>query len=73
MIGKRNKLVVGVAALCAALGLGVPVVAASTSAEQPAAAGGVSDIQRASKSSGGEGDVVAAAEPRLDERSAPAP
>ena len=68
---KRNKLIVALGALCAALAIGVPVVAASSS-EQAAAAGGASDIQRASTSSGGEGDVVGAAQPRVDWQPAPA-
>ena len=70
---KRTKLVVALGALCAALAIGIPVAAASASTEQPAAAGGVSDIERASRASGGEGDIVAAAKPGSDWQSAPAP
>ena len=64
----RNKLIVALGAVCAAIAIGVPVAAASSSSEQPAAAGGVGDIERASKGSGGEGDIVAAAKPGGDEQ-----
>ena len=71
---KKNKLIVAVAAACAALAIGVSVAAASSSSEQPAAAGQSGEVvQRASKSSGGEGDIVAAATPRVDQQPAPAP
>ena len=72
---KRNKLIVTVATACAALAVGVPVVAASSSSEQPAPAGQSGEVvPRASKGSGGEGDIVAAAAtPRIDAQPAPAP
>ena len=71
---KRNKLIV-VATACAALAVGVPGVAASSSSEQPAPAGQSGEVvPRASKGSGGEGDIVAAAAtPRIDAQPAPAP
>ena len=70
----RNKLIVALAAVGGALLIAVPVVAASTSSEQPAPAGQSGEVvQRASKGSGGEGDIVAAATPRVDEQPAAAP
>jgi hypothetical protein len=60
---KRVWLASALAAMAAALAIGVPLVDASSATEQPAQPGQQGDVQRASEPSGGGGELAPAATP----------
>ena len=67
----RMRLVLALGAVTVGLAIGVPIVAASSSSEQPANPGQAGEVTLAPAAGGGSGDVTRAPSPAIAEQSAP--
>ena len=67
----RMRLLLALGAVSVGLAVGVPIVAASSSSEQPASGGQAGDVTLAPAAASGGGSVAQAPSPAIAEQSAP--